>query len=225
MSFQFEPVQTIRFFTFDEKYNEINWASFKNVVEKFKKQMNKWYFEPASVLKRTPHAGFPQMALACLLIDTLSQYCDGKYSSSQTQYKDFCRNIIPGMKRQFRSSFYTQIYVNGIPTTKRINDAADAFYCGMRCGVLHEAHSSIFTVISGSEKGAISIEDGIVLNNGKPAQALVVDPGKLQKILNVFFKEYINRLLSNGQKDLTLKSNFKKKFEHSFGVKIGQIGT
>jgi hypothetical protein len=215
----------MRYFTFDEYYSAINWLSFKNVVNKFKKQMNKWYFESAATLKKTKHAGFPQTAIACLLIDTLSQYSEGSFASSASLYKKFCRSTIPGMKLQFRKSFNAQVFINGNFSNKKITDAADAFYCGMRCGVLHEAHSGVYCVIGGLNNKVISLEDGITRLNGAGIQSLVVDPGNLQKVLNNYFKVYINRLLSKGSKNLVLKQNFKKKFEHSYGIKIGAIGT
>ena len=105
------PVKSKRFFRPKKTYDKIPWKKFRVVVNEFKRRMNSWYFEPARVVSASSDAAFAEMALACLLIDALSQYrygaqqspseipanCHKPNEASHFKFKDFINERIPSL--------------------------------------------------------------------------------------------------------------------------------
>lgn len=87
-----QTAQANRYFSKKTLYSQIDWSSLDDVVDAYRQRILDWYAEPAAELAKNGHFAFALMALNCLLIDTLSQFVEGKDSSSKGEFKKFIQD-------------------------------------------------------------------------------------------------------------------------------------
>jgi len=226
------PVQDQRLFRPEKKYSEIKWSIFSDVVAEFKGRIHAWYIEPARALCQVPDAAFAQMALICLLIDTLSQYRYGAIQSpsetqpkplksSRSKFKDFIGERLPSLGFPLPLPIRI-VKENGNPG--ELKTYAEVLYVGFRCGILHEAHIPLYGAISGQTTVTTWHPSGITTYaDGTDCPTVVVFPKPLLDLLVGAFVNYVEELLNPDPKHVALRLRFKEKFEDSFGVTISVV--
>jgi hypothetical protein len=217
----YKPVKSERFFNKNRRYDAIKWNDEKEVIREFRQQLIDWYVEPGLALEAKESAEFALLALTCMLIDTLAQYEAGAASSSQTCFKNWLVNT-PTFSH----------YSNNFPVPIRETSAAtsavaaanfsDAIYRAFRCGILHEAHVTLYGGIWGCKDEIEYHPKGETLYvDGADCPSVVVDPRKLFRKVMIEFEDYFNRLLNDDPLHQPLRDRFKQKFLSSYGIDIG----
>jgi hypothetical protein len=215
----YKPVKTKRFFTPDTRYSDIDWNNESVVVDKFQEQLSGWYINPIKALiTASAHFGFPVIALTCTLVDTLSQYYFGSERSSQRVFKDFLTIHFP----DFAKPFPTPILVD---PTKNLyaENYADAIYGAFRCGIVHEAHVSLYGVVAGHTEAVEYIENDspTLYVDGTVCPSVVLNPEKFFAKIEAVFEQYFDILRNPDPQHDPVRKNFKKKFLASYGIDIG----
>lgn len=230
-----QPVEAARLFRPEKHYSEIKWQDFREVVSEFKGRIEAWYLQPTRAVSQVPDAAFAEMALTCLLIDTLSQYrygasqspsenaknCTNKtLESSHFKFEDFLAERIPSLATQLPVSIKTgRTKKNGDP--EELTTYAEVLYSGFRCGILHEAHVPLYGAISGQSSIVSWHPTGITkYADGTDCPTVVTFPKLLFDAVSGAFATYLDELLNVDAKYNGLRQRFKEKFEHSFGVTI-----
>ncbi len=203
----YHPVLNTRYFTFDKRYSDINWNSFADVVEAYRQQIEYWYILPCLELMKNRHFGFPVVALTSMLVDTLSQYESGALNSSKELFKKFLRKNIPQTGVCFPAP---------IKTAKgEIKDGADALYHGIRCGILHEAHSAIYTTLTEQNDIIVYNPTGVATyDDGSDCPVVSVAPNRYFEKVNAVASHYLNTLLNPNFTHDSLRQSFKKNLKH-----------
>jgi len=213
----YRPVQANRLFTFETKYNAIPWDDFPRVVDAFRVQLEYWYLRPGLELKNLGHSGFAIAALACLLIDCLSQYESGELESRASTFKAYLRKQWP----ELGVSFSTPINASFRGRPVSVEDAADAIYHGLRCGILHEAHVKLYTGLFGQTQIAEYHPSGLATyKDGTDCPVVTIDPDRLFDAVSARLSAYLDELKDRDAQHDPLRRNFKLKFESSYGVAI-----
>jgi hypothetical protein len=204
----YHPVQT-RLFAPDTPYGSIDWNSLRHVVASHKLQLASWYIDPCVTLLKNGHHGFAVVALTSMLVDCLSQYQAGLPESDKCEFKNFLKANIPLAADSFRVPIRAQFGTRLIPVTC----AADALYTGIRCGILHEAHPTLYTAITGDQTA-------IFIYHGSPCPVVTVHPQMyFDRTLKVA-QSYWQNLIDPAPRFNDLRFKFKTKFEKAFGVTI-----
>jgi len=218
----YAPVKNHRYFGPTRLYSQIDWNDFQVVVREFKKQMTCWYIAPALILKkRTRHSAFAYLGLNCLLIDAMCQYYYGKREATKKDFKKFVRKHFPGANHRFSTEIP---YVIG-GKQKYLRDFADVLYHGVRCGILHEAHTKPYCGIAGLPKRMWTFRrKGYTKASGRlhgfqDCPSVIIDPNRLLVRTISVFNQYIIDLRNPHQ--TKLRDRFKKRFLWSFGIAIG----
>jgi len=221
---RYRPIRTERLFNPSRLYSTVNWASFPAVLVEFNKQLRAWYIAPAKVLmKKSGHYSFAALSITCTLVDTLSQYHSGKTQGTRGDFIRFCRKHIPSAKKRFK----TPIPIVKGKKVEYLNDPAEVLYYGVRCGVIHEAHTKLYAAISGSDDRSVCKyhENGLAeySRNGrdfKSCPTVVFDPGLLLDSVTRFLRSYLLALNDPNPVNDRLRERFKRKFFASFGVQL-----
>jgi len=193
---KFRPVQSKRLFHPTRHYDKINWNDFSCAVREFKKQLYTWYIKPARVLmQKSSHYSFASLSLTCTLIDTLSQYEYGHKSSKKKLFIRFCRKHFPELKKRFSKPIPVKVGKK----IRYLTDGSMALYHGIRCGILHEAHPSLFSAISGTGKIIEYHKTGLTeySRNGQhfsSCPTAVFDPHRLLEETVLILRRYLNQL-------------------------------
>lgn len=178
-------------------------ASFEKKLEIFETRINDWFINPAKELSKNKDFGFPLVVISCVLVDTLSQFYYGSPKSKGEDFKRFLREKISDFNLKLPKPILHSINDRMV----KLEDFADVFYHGFRCGILHEAKILY---------GEIEVSDKPMLrwvNQGKFGK-LIIDPIRLLNKMENLFKTY----LVNLKKDKMLKNNFEKKFNEYFSI-------
>jgi hypothetical protein len=213
----YHPVQSNRLFTFNTKYDAIDWNNFAQVVDAFQRQLEYWYILPGLELKKHGYFGFPIAALACLLVDCLSQFEAGIQEGTSNDFKTFLRTHWPRLGHRFP----VPIKASHAGRWFDVRDGADAIYHGVRCGILHEAHVKLYTGLMGQGEIAKYHSSGLATySNGANCPVVSVDPDRLFDAIHDRFTAYTSELKKRDQRYNDLRQRFKTKFESSYGVTI-----
>jgi hypothetical protein len=226
----YAPVQTERYFEKAQKYSEINWDNFAEVVDAFELRIKGWYIDPAEhLLQHSGHYSFTVMATTCLLIDALSQYRYGKLFSKGEHFKDFVKDFLPSYNGDLPSHVLHYDH-NHNPRGKRIKKFSEVLWNGFRCGILHEAHAPLYCGVNpgnmppqfkptGHARYGSTATPSLV---GGECPVVIVYPEHLFREVLAFFGEYIRDLKDKDPQYDGLRSNFKSKFSESFGVDLSK---
>ena len=202
-------------------YSSVDWKSFRKVLDAYRLQLEYWYVLPGLMLKQEGHFGFPIAAMACQLIDCLSQYEAGILESSASEFKNYLRKH---WSPELAAKFTTPIKAKFRGKLFDIEDGADAIYNGIRCGILHEAHGALYTGLTGQASIVVYHPSGFAeYADGSPCPVVSVDPGRLFDAIHNRLDEYLLELSNPDPKFILLRQNFQKKFEVSFGVPISIV--
>jgi hypothetical protein len=104
---------------------------------------------------------------------------------------------------------------------RSIGKFSEALYTGFRCGIVHEAHSKLYTGIWGT---GVIVKEQMGLTkyaNGDDCPTIIVDPGLFHARLEIVFSQYLSELRADPPASLVRRDNFKKKFLHSYGIDVG----
>ena len=215
----YRPVQTNRFFTKTDRYSDIDWSNFVEVVTAFETRINNWYLDPATHLANaTGHYAFSIMAINCLLIDTFSQFSAGKLSSSAVTFKTFINQNLPN----FNSTLTSTISHDDHKMRTTLSTVSDVIYHGFRCGILHQAHIPLYGCI---DPGCATFQESatgltIYSVSGSDCPTISINPLRLLDDLKTYFAGYIQNLKGKNPQFNALRANFKVKFTDSFGVPV-----
>ena len=214
----FKPVKSMRLFAAGRRYDEIDWNDWASVIDAFRDQMEGWYLRPVRTLRRDGHFAFAVMSLCCTLVDTLSQYFYGVPEGTNKEFKGFLDAHFPG----FNASLTTPITYSYRGQSKTANTFSDVLYTGFRCGIVHEAHSKLYTGIWGSGQMVKEEPTGFTTYaNGGDCPTVIVDPGLFHDHLEKVFCQYLSDLRAAPPPSQGLRDNFKKKFLQAYGIDIG----
>jgi len=214
----YDPILTNRWFKPGVLYSDVDWTDFATIVAEFDSRIREWYVQPARALQSVSgHFAFPVMALACMLLDTLSQFYSGDSKSSRATFIDFVRQQFP----QFNDPISPPVERPPGCRPPKITDTAEALYFGFRCGILHEAHVTSYGAISGLDH-IVQIEAAGVTRyrDGRDCPTVIFDPHRVLDELDLFLKEYVDKLRDTNTAYEPLRRAFKAKFSSTFGVDI-----
>lgn len=210
------PVQAARMFSFDTRYDQIQWNRFQAVVAAFRQKLEYWYLLPAIQARENHHFGFSVLANTCMLIDALSQYEAGALQSHNQVFKDYLRKHWPA----FDTPFAQPIQTGG---HHPVTDIAEAIY-QVRCGVLHENHIPLYAGLVAQPIIADYHPTGLATyTSGADCPVVTLDPGRLFDAVNTRLEAYLAELLNPNVAFAPLRTRFKTKFEASFGVTISTV--
>lgn len=215
---EFKPVKSKRLFTGKRHYDKIDWNDWAAVIDAFRDQMGGWYLEPVRALRVNGHFSFAVMSLCCTLVDALSQYFYGVPNGTEKEFKNYLNTHFPG----FNATLTTPIIYMHRNKQKAASTFSDALYTGFRCGLVHEAHSKLFTGIWGS--GPLVVEESkgyTTYANGGDCPTVIVNPGLFHDHLEKVFCQYLSDLSASPPASQPLRDNFKRKFLQSYGIDIG----
>lgn len=214
----YEPVLTNRWFKPDVLYSDIDWTDFPTIVSEFESRVREWYLQPARTLQSASgHFAFPVMALACMLLDTLSQFHNGTSRSSRGGFINFVRQQFPLFDEPISPSIERP---KGCDPSE-ITNTAEALYFGFRCGILHEAHVTPYGAISGLDRVVRIEASGVTrYQNGRDCPTVIFDPHRVLDELSSFLERYVAKLRDKDSAHEPLRNAFKAKFGSSFGVDI-----
>jgi hypothetical protein len=218
---RYKPNKHNRLFTKSPRFDQVDWNDWDDVIRRFEQQLRWWYVSPIQRLKKTAHSGFPVVGLSCLLIDTLSQYEHGLDSSNGKTFCSFVRNRM----RKWCTPFPIPIRIWNEkmrpPTESPAKDFADVLWSGFRCGIMHEAHAPLYCRLWGttglfefSANGYATYDD-----TGKDCPVVSLNPKILADEVCAIFKQFLREVKKPA--NVTLRSNFHKKFLVSYGIDIG----
>lgn len=217
---RYKPVKTKRLFTKNVYFNEIKWNNWNEVISRFEQQLRWWYVSPIQFLsKHKDHAGFPVVALCCLLLDTLSQYEYGLESSDSRAFRKFVRTWMNKWCTPFKSSI--RIWDERRKKELQANDFADVLWSGFRCGILHESHGPLYCRLWETADLFEYAENGYATyaDTGADCPVVSLNPGVFANEACEIFHRVIKRL--KNPTNVGLHANFKKKFLVSYGIDIG----
>lgn len=256
-TFYYEPVVANRYFSKSVKYDEVysHRNDLKKVVAYFDTRIKDWYIDPIDVLLESNlpkwrkrivrwltgrahggHYSFSVAAATCMLIDTLSQFIDGRPEGTPNVFKTFVRNNLPSYSIAVTPPIDGYRPPTGSATNPRhsqLNDVADVLYNGIRCGILHQAHSPLYCGIvpgnspprieaSGSTKYAAGATNSTV---GGDCPVVVIQPEHLFREVMTFYTDYLKNLCDPDPQYNTIRDHFKAKFADSFGIDISAATT
>lgn len=230
----YQPVRDQRFFSAGKKYDAINWNDFRQVVEAFRTRIDDWYIKPAEQLRAASwdHA-FAVMAIDCLLIDALSQFHYGEFSSSRTLFRKYARKKIAGMRDKLpeavairperRPNRAAPAAPRKPAKLKYLKTYADALYFAFRCGILHEAHIAGCGGVAGLKGVLADIDTDIctLYRDGSPCPTIRMDPMALLDELKHLFAQYVADLLNPDPRFNPRRKKFKRKFTNCIGIDVG----
>lgn len=212
----YKPENANRFFGRAVRYDKVNWSDFRNVVQHFRSRIHEWYLNPGDELqKATWDNSFALMAINCLLIDTLSQYWSGNKKSSQALFKRYVVEKIPDLAANLPTPIKQ-------PDGAQLATFADVLYVGFRCGILHEAHVSLYGGLAGLKGKLCDVDTDVCTRyqDNSICPTVRMDPTAIFSELKSLFHEYMNDLLDSHRSKNQLRTKFKKKFKQSFGIDL-----
>jgi hypothetical protein len=228
----YQPVKDQRFFCVGNKYDQINWRDFREVVKAFRMKLQEWYLVPADLLRPNWDHAFSLMAINCLLIDALSQYYYGQRASGRSTFKKFVRRKLP----EFRAELPEPIRENPsrrkrrkAPTTKLkpqktkyLYTFADVLYVAFRCGILHEAHTALCGGLAGLGGKMCDVDTDVCTRyrDGSDCPTVRMDPQVIYDALKVIINDYLDELIDPNPKYEPRRRKFKHKFKASFGIDV-----
>jgi hypothetical protein len=212
---RYRPLKDKRFFTHDTRYDEVDWNDENAAIKKFKAQLEGWYIDPIeSLIAASRHYGFTVIALTCVLIDTLAQYYFGEEKSSQKAFKDFLKDHVGG---PFDDKLPTPVL-----DKSPVEDYADVIYQAFRCGILHEAHVSLYGVVADHADLVEYHPTGITRYvNESDCPTIVINPESFFREIKSAFENYFQKLNDRDPQWDNLRRNLKAKFLVSYGIDIG----
>lgn len=215
------PVSALskRFFSSSKLYSDVDFGSLDAVVDAYCHRILEWYLNPAKELAKNFHFAFAVMALDCLLIDALSQFVAGIEASSGEEFKRFIRMRLPG---SYSAPLQVSIRHSDGKGERTLTDVADVIYYAFRCGVVHQAHVTLYGGVAPGEDQAVVPSSGLLKykDTGTDCPSVVLNPLVLLKDLEYSFEQYLADLKNREPSRDGLRANFKKKFSSSFGIDI-----
>lgn len=226
----YKPVKKNRLFSRATHYSEINWNDFDTVIQQFRKRIETWYIEPIRQLQACGDFSFPVAGLTCLLIDMLSQYFCPPQPPIRSQrpgraFKEFIRIYIP----KFAGPMPTCITHHRQDNNDHysLTKLEDVIYHALRCGILHEAHATLYTVIDGLKGKRFKYykRKCTKYGDGTACLTVVIDPHMLLADTLLAFEGLLAKLSDPSTNHDSLRACFKAKFLKSFGIDIGNETT
>lgn len=209
------------------------------VIDTWEARIKTWYLKPMGSLAVSNDNSFAVMLLACVLIDTLSQFEHGKEESDSDCFKSWARELGKGEFKR-RITPVIQYLPPGKKNPKKITDCAEALWEGFRCGIVHQAHAPLYCIASDlgdkHDEGAVWLtrestnepreyaqySQQFVNDHGLPnceCHSVMVDPWVLGRLVESKFQKYLGDL-RDGKKS-HYRKNFKDKFRWCHGIDVG----
>lgn len=183
-----------------EDYQKIDFSKedgWQKAIDIFEARIRGRFLNIINEIEGVEYAGFSVMAIACLLIETLQQFYEGKPRTPTRESKTYFKRFLT--ETSFGKYFD--------------KDKAVMFYCKIRCGILHQAE------IKGSSKIWIRVGSPLI-EYSKDRQGLVINRREFHQQLVKEFEEYVKRLRDeNHSKNRELREKFKSKMDFICKVK------
>lgn len=183
----YKPVLNNRWFKPEVRYADIDWTDFSAIVAEWEGRIREWYLQPARALQgASGHFAFPVMALACMLVDTLSQFYTGAQRSHRTIFLDFVQQRLPRLDNPVSPPIQRPPGLQ----PPQITNTAEALYYGFRCGILHEAHVTPYGAILGLNQ-IVQVEPAgfTTYADGTDCPTIIFDPHRTIDALELFFQQ------------------------------------
>jgi hypothetical protein len=220
------PVQKHRFFAGSNKrYDQVTWTSFPDVIQAFEDRIDGWYIKPITALQASStESGFAVAGLTCLLIDALSQYVPlppkPKNSLPGYPFKEFIR----GYLRHFSGPLPVSItHFRNATQTYALVTLEDVIYHALRCGILHDAHATLYCGISGLNGKRFRYNKAKYTkyaSDRRKCLTVIIDPGLLFSDTTAAFRRVLSDLRSPNPSNPQIETHFKKRFTEAFGVPV-----
>ena len=165
--------------------NEEDWQKGIKILED---RIRRRFLTPICMIEHYEFAGFAVMALDCLLIETLQQFCEGVSKTPDRKSKEYFVRFLT--KTSFGEWF-----------TKEM---AETFYEQIRNGILHQAET----------KGSslIRIDTPELVTYTEDGKGLFINRRLFHQQLVKEFESYLNKLRDPSEQELRTK--FKKKMDY-----------
>jgi len=189
--------------------------SYADKVKIFGSRIQEWYFTSTKPVEETNKSNFVITAISCLLIDLLSQYRYGEEHSSRQLYIRFFKEYLQNYNHAIDPPIETCSFDPRINvwTKTSITSAAEGFYHGIRCGILHSARIMEYCRLNRYYKDEIiKIVEWDTTNHLKEIN--VHAPAFFHKLEEIF-GAYINTLRNEEEE---VKINFLKRFNFDYGI-------
>jgi hypothetical protein len=220
----YKPVKKSRYFNKDKRYSEIDWNDFNVVVQEFRERINVWYIEPIKALQKCGDHSFPVAGLTCLLIDALSQYFPQPMlvgpKPSGHEFKEFIKNYLPRFAEPLPAVITHYRHDSG--RSYVLHSLQDVIYHAYRCGILHEAHCTLYAGIYGLNGKRFKFYKAKCTKyaNGRKCLTVAIDPHLLFRDTILAFDRFIINLLDPNPVYQPWRDQFKQKFLTAFGIDI-----
>ncbi len=227
----YRPVKKNRFFARHTRYSEIDWNNSNTVIKEFRKRIRVWYIKPVKKLQQTSgDYSFPVAGLTCLLIDMLSQYFPQTPHPPGPgipgwDFKEFIRQHLPDYSGPLPVTI--RHYRHDTGAVRNLTTLEDVIYHALRCGILHEAHITLYAGIYGLSGKRYKYYKAkcTKYGNGGKCLTVAVDPHRLFADTLAVFEKYIRHLNNPKPRYDPLRAAFKAKFLKAFGIDIGNEPT
>ena len=204
------------------RYKDLDPSNLNDNIAKFEARIKYWFLKPTKELirKDIKNSNFIVIIMICVITDLLSQYWYGLPSSDGRQYKEFLKIFMRSFKSKIKPplKYYMWDKDRRVWQERFVQDYSQAFYQIFRCGLLHNAMIMDCGRISSKSILKKSIKLRSWKFENKKGKEIAVNPILLFKNLEMFFKQYINKLFNSNEEEL--RKNFVRKFEWDFGVRI-----
>jgi hypothetical protein len=204
-------------------YSDINWTSLTDIIYAFKTRLVWHYLDVATALKTPDRRSDCVIAsISCILIDTLSQFHFGTYTSGGSLFRQFVEVYIPALNLPIPTGVWQ--YDPRSSTVFSVNRYPEALYAAFRCGLLHEANILAYGALGvgtfpGFELVGLSEYNGHLVAAG-PCPTIRIDAWTLCDSVSTALDNYVTNLLDPSPSNNILRTGFKRKFMWSFGVDI-----
>ena len=222
----YKPVKKNRFFRNEKRYSDIDWNDWSQVISEFQGRIQVWYIDPIQHLQ-TLHGdySFSVAGLTCVLIDMLSQYHPQPprppRAPSGFEFKAFVRTYLPRFAGPLPVPVTHHRHDTG--STYRLTALEEVIYHAIRCGILHEAHVTLYAGIYGLNGKPVKYYKAKCTKyaNGRKCLTIAIDPHLLFNDTYSAFHQFIANLGNSDPRFDPWRLRFKEKFLAAFGITIG----
>jgi len=174
----------------DDDWRKLSFSTedeWRKAIDIFEDRVRGRFLEPISCIKGCTHAGFAVLALDCLLIETLQQFCEG----------------VPGTPSRQSKTFFVRFLTETSFDRYFDKEMAEKFYKQIRCGILHQAE------VEGNSRVLIK---GDLVKYTDDGKGLVINRKLFHKQLVREFEDYVARLREPSNQEL--RKRFRKKMDY-----------
>lgn len=199
-------------------YQDLISMTFEEVVTAFEGRVKDWFIRPVTVLVKDNNTvspnGFQITQACCVVIDLLSQFRNDLPASSASSYIDYLKELDPLFAEEVNPAIDSWDPKTG--KLRKIENLAQAFYHGFRCGIVHSAMIMDYGRITDRPDIAPQMIQARKWGKTIKDREVVVSPALLLRSVIRGFETYIQALKDQSQQ--ALRQHFANKMKRDFGV-------